>query len=120
MKNLFGLLFVCALFALTSCGDDGCTEDLAGTYTGTLSCTILGDSDATVTITGTDGNYAITGAGLLSADLKQDGCTLSYDETPLGTGEKATITLSGTTLTVVREITALSVTTETCTFTGTK
>jgi len=24
MKNLFGLLFVCALFALTSCGGDDC------------------------------------------------------------------------------------------------
>ena len=24
MKNLFGLLFVCALFALTSCGGDSC------------------------------------------------------------------------------------------------
>ena len=120
MKNLFGLLLVCSLFALTSCGDDGCTEDFTGTYTGTNACSLFGDEDATVIITGTDGSYSISGAGLASTSLDQDNCTLSYDNTSFGSGEEVTVTLSGTTLTVVREIKLLSVTSETCTFTGTK
>ncbi len=120
MKNLFGLLFVAALFTLVSCGGEDCVEDFAGTYTGTNACSLLGDSDETVTITGTDGDYTVSGAGLASSTLDQDGCTLSYDVTPLGTGETVSITLSGTTLTVVREIKVLSAVTETCTFTGTK
>lgn len=117
MKNLFGLLFVCALFALTSCGSDGCEDqDFTGTYTGTNSCAGT-DSDAEVTITGTDGSYAITGT-FSNSSLDQDGCTLSYSNTVLGIGEEVEITLSGTTLTIVQKEAATSATL--CTFTGTK
>lgn len=122
MKNfLFALLTICS-FALVSCGgDDGCEQDLSGTYTGTLSCTLAGDSDATLVISGTDGSYTLSGAGLPSGSFDQDGCTLKYDETPLGTGEVVTVTFpDSTSVSVVREITVLGATTETCSFTGTK
>jgi len=115
MKNLFGLLFVCALFALTSCGDDGCDLDLSGTYTGMNDCAGV-SVDATVTISGTDGDYSVSGV-VSNSSLDQDGCTLSYEVSAIGvTVEKVTITLSGTTLTVVQELLGVTA----CTFTGTK
>lgn len=116
MKNLFGLLFICALFSLASCGGDSCDENFAGTYTGTNDCAGA-VVDAEVTITGEDGNYAIT--GLYTEDLDQDDCTLSFEKTLLGVGEKVTITMTDSlTLRIVQEEAATGVVL--CTFTGTK
>lgn len=101
MKNLFGLLFVCALFALTSCGDDTakCESDFTGTYTGTETCTLVfntWEGDLTeVVITGSDDNYTVNGE-----KATQEGCTLTVDKTVLGLGTTETITISGDTLTL--------------------
>ena len=122
MKNLiFALLAVCAVTFVSCGGDDGCDSDFAGTYTGDWVC---GDGigsveGVTVTISGTDGSYSISSDFLTGSSLDQDGCTLSYDNTALGLGESASVTISdSSTLTVVRSISAGV--TQTCTFTGTK
>jgi len=108
--------------ALVSCGgDDGCEYDLAGTYTGTNSCTLAGDSDGTLVISGTQGNYTVEGLSLIGGSFDDDGCSLDFDQTPLGSGERVSITFADSnTVTVVREITVLGATTETCTFNGTR
>ena len=118
MKNLFGLLFICTLFALTSCGgDDGCTEDLTGTYTGNDVCSGTTFDDVSVTISGTEGNYTISG-WYSSTDVKQDGCDLSYSNTLFGVGEEVELSFSGNTLTLLQKESATGTTI--CTFTGTK
>ena len=116
MKNLFGLLFVCTLFVMTSCGGgEKCATDFAGTYTGTESCDVLGTvSTGAITeivIAGTDGDYTIGG---VKAD--QDDCTLSIDNTVFGIGSKTTVTINGSTITLVKDNVGIEV----CTFTGTK
>ena len=104
MKNLFRLLFVCALFALTSCKDNvaKCETDFAGTYTGTETCSLLfntWEGDLTeVIITGSDDNYKVNGE-----NASQEGCTLTVDKTVFGLGTTETITISENTLTLASD-----------------
>lgn len=115
MKNLFGLLFVAALFTLVSCGGEDCIDDFAGTYVGTESCDAIGiisvGAKTQIVITGTDGDYTVDGE---KAD--QDDCTLTIDNSTFGIGEKTTVTISGSTITLVQNNTGVEI----CTFTGTK
>gem|GEM_PF-1841736 len=121
MKNLFLAFIAILAVTFTSCGgDDGCDSDFAGTYTGDWVC---GDGigsieGVTVTISGSDGSYSVSSDFLTGSSLDQDGCTLSYDNTALGLGESGSVTISDSTLTVIRSISAGV--TQTCTFTGTK
>jgi hypothetical protein len=118
MKNLL-LLLVCALtVTLVSCGgDEPCDNDLSGTYVGTNDCGLAGAMDATLTITGEDGDYSISGI-FAESDVDQDGCVLSWSNTVLGIGNAYEVTFNGNEVTVVERENATDVVI--CTFTGTK
>jgi len=101
MKNLFNLLCLCAIVALSSsCNKEAeCASDFTGTYIGTETCTLFlttSDGDLTeVVITGEDGDYEVNGE-----EATQNGCTLTVDRTILGLGTIETVTLDGDTLTL--------------------
>jgi len=113
---------VCTLFALTSCGEDEpkCSYDLAGTYTGTETCIDnFGDPLAeSVTVTGTDGNYKVSGTNISSQDLDQTNCNGNYTISALGIESEAVTFTFGEdgSLTYVKSLLG----TDVCTFTGSK
>lgn len=117
MKNLlFALLAVCTV-AFVGCGDDepACEFELAGTYVGTESTAGV-ESDATIIISGTDGDYSISGGSLVADNLDQDGCNFSYEVGAFGVGGSVDGSFDGTTLEWERFVGGVSTTT----FTGTK
>lgn len=108
------------IFAMSfiSCGgDEGCASDFAGTYVGSNECTGVVNDRVEVIITGTDGDYEVS--GLYTAELDQDGCTLSFSNTLLGVGERAVFTLTDSlTLNIVQRESASNLVL--CNFNGRK
>ena len=112
MKNLFGLLFVLALFTLVSCGDDDdCTAaSFAGTYSGSVDCdgtstegtiTLSRISDTELQLTDTDGS---------SFTLTLDGCTATGSESFIGLADiSISITLDGDDLKYTQDVSALGI-----------
>lgn len=107
---------VCTV-AFVSCGDDevACEFELAGTYVGTESTSGV-ESDATIVISGSDGDYSISGGSLIGDDLEVDECSFSYDQTVLSIGERMDGSFDGTTLELEVFFSGVSRTS----FTGTK
>lgn len=114
-KVIFACLTVMTI--MSSCGDSGpeCEDDLSGTYVGTTTC--LTSADATITITGEDGNYSVSGA-YEESNPDQDGCVIKWDNSIAGIGNAYELTFSGNTLRLeeTEKLTGLVF----CVFEGTK
>jgi len=116
MKKLLFSLAAFGALTFMSCGDSGCDSDLSGTYTGTITCSGV-ETDATVTISGSDGDYSVSGEYNESSP-EQDGCMIKWSNTILGLGQEIELTFDGNTLTLVERENASDVTI--CEFVGTK
>ena len=102
MKNSFILsLLIATLLSSCTIIDDSCEENIAGVYVGNQSCSIASSKTITITITGVDGNYALSfepNSALIEEELEQDGCGFSYTTGSLGNKRSGEITIIGDTL----------------------
>ncbi len=86
MKIFYFLLLTFIIVGMSSCGgdDDNCERNLAGTYVGTEITGFFSSEDATIVISGTDGNYSANGGSLDNLSLDQNDCVVRFESSALG------------------------------------
>lgn len=81
--------------------EDGCDQDLSGTYDGIQKTfTWIGPKNKSVTliIDGVDGDYVVTsptGTALDEEDLDQDGCGFEFRTGPIGNKKTGQVIIEG-------------------------
>lgn len=124
MKNLV-ILCILTTF-LFSCGkDDKCSRDqFVGNWSGSETCTLVNATNVQISVTNASASdkVVVDGGAFIDAVLTINDCSLSGNNTVLGTGETYTGSLSadGTTLNLSIKTTAFGAEINNCSYELTK